>query len=77
MTQIKFAKGLNNRKWLFNPDPTKHTREVIFSAKSYSPKCPNLYFNHLLVEKVKAPKHLGLELYEQNWILENKGKLSC
>ena len=41
------------------------------------PKCPNLYFNHLLVEKVKAPKHLGLELDEKNWIVQNKGKLSC
>ena len=50
---------------IFNPDPTKQAQEVIFSRKSHSPKYPDLYFNSLVVEKVKTQKHLGLKLDER------------
>ena len=50
---------------VFNPDPTKQAQEVIFSRKSHSPKHPDLYFNSLVVEKVKTQKHLGLKLDEK------------
>ena len=42
-------------------DTTKQAQEIIFSRKSHSPKHPDLYFNSLVVEKVKTPKHLGLK----------------
>ena len=38
---------------LFNPDPTKQDQEVLFLRKSFSTKHPDLYFNSLVVEKVK------------------------
>ena len=41
-------------KMAFNPDPTKQAQEVIFSRKSHPPKHPDLYFNSLVVEKVKT-----------------------
>ena len=47
---------------VFNPDPTKQAQEVIFSRKSHSLKHPDLYFNSLVVEKMKIQKHLGLKL---------------
>ena len=50
---------------VFNLDPTKQAQEVIFSRKSHSLKHPNLYFNSLVIEKVKTQKHLGLELDEK------------
>lgn len=52
-------------KIIFNPDTTKKVQEVIFSKKSNSPKLPDLYFNCLVVEKVKIQKHLGLKLDER------------
>ena len=50
-----------NIKMVFNQDPTKQAQEVFFSKKSHSPKHPDLYFNRLLVEKVKIQKLLGLK----------------
>ena len=50
---------------VFNPDPTKQVQKVIFSRKSHSPNLPNLYFNSLVVEKVKTPKYLGFRLDER------------
>ena len=52
-------------KMVFNSDPTKQAQEVIFSRKSHSPKHPDLYFNSVVVEKVKTQKHLGLKLDEK------------
>ena len=57
--------GPNNRKWFFNPDWTKQAQELIFSKKIHSPKHPDLYFNSVVVEKVKTQKHLGLKLDER------------
>ena len=37
----------------------------MFSRKSHSPKHPDIYFNSLIVEKVKIQKHLGLTLDEK------------
>ena len=77
-----------NREWAeqwkmaFNPDTTKQAQEVIFSRKSYSPKHPDLFFNKLVVEKVKIQKHLGLKLDEKlnvkehlkdEFVIVNKG----
>ena len=39
---------------IFNPDLTKQAQEVIFSGKSHSLKHHDLYFNSLVVEKVKT-----------------------
>ena len=61
---LETANVLNNdlreiRKWaeqwkiFFNPDPTKQAQEVIFCRKINSQKHPDLYFNSLVVEKVK------------------------
>ena len=50
---------------VFNPDLTKQAQEVMFSRKSHSPKHPDLYFNNIVVEKVKTKKHLGLKLDER------------
>ena len=47
---------------VFSPDSTKPAQEVVFSRKSHSPKHPDLYFNSLVVEKVKTQKYLGLKL---------------
>ena len=68
---------------IFKPDPTKQAQEVFFfSRKSHSQKYPDLYFNNLVVEKVKNPKHLGLKLDEKQnfreylkyrFVIVNKG----
>ena len=56
---------------IFNPDPTKQAQEVIFSRKSHSPKYPDLYFNSLVVEKVKPPKNIQGLNQMKDWILGN------
>ena len=62
---------------VFNPDPIKQAQEIIFSRKSNSLKHPNLYFNSLVVEKVKTQKHLGLKLDERlNFAEHLKGKFA-
>ena len=43
---------------VFDPDPTKQAQGVIFSRNSHSPKHPDLYFNNLVVEKVKTQKKI-------------------
>ena len=67
---------------VFNSNPTKQAQEVTFSRKSHSPKHPDLYFNGLLVEKVKTQKYLGTKLDERmnfrehlkdNFAIANKG----
>ena len=50
---------------VFNPDPTKQAQEVLFSIKLRYQKHPGLYFNSLVVEKVKTQKHLALKLDEK------------
>ena len=49
-------------KMVFSPDSTKQAQEVIFFRKSHSRKLPDLYFNIIVVEKVKTQKHLVLKL---------------
>ena len=56
---------------VFNPDPSKQAQEIIFFRKSHSTKQPDLYFNSLVVEKVKTQKHLGLKLDERLNIREH------
>ena len=50
---------------VFNSDPTKQAQKVFFSRKSHSPKYPDLYFNSLVVDKVKTQKYLGLKIDER------------
>ena len=61
----KIPEWVEQWKMVFNPDPTKQAQEVIFSRKSHFPKHSDLYFNSLIVEKVKIQKHLGLKLDEK------------
>ena len=49
-------------KMEFNPDPTKHATEVLFSCKKSSPNHPQLFFNGAAVINVKEQKYLGLHL---------------
>ena len=46
----------------FNPDPTKHAAEVVFSCKKSSPHHPDLRFNGTVVTRNNEQKHLGLIL---------------
>ena len=47
-------------KMEFNPDPTKHAKEVLFSYKKSSVSHMQLAFNGMDVENVNNQKHLGL-----------------
>ena len=44
----------------FNLDPSKQAHEILFSRKHNKSNHPDLYFNHLKVEKVPIHKHLGV-----------------
>ena len=46
----------------FNPDPLKQATEVLFSCKKNIPNHPPIFFNGIVVAKVKEQKHLGLIL---------------
>ena len=50
---------------VFNPDPTKQAQEILFSKTSHYLKHPDLYFNSLIVERVKTQKHLGIKLVQR------------
>ena len=58
----KICEWAEQWKMVFNSDPTKQAQEVIFSRKSHSPKHHDLYFNSLVIEKMKTQKHLGFKL---------------
>ena len=45
-----------------NPDPTKKTREIIFSRKRTVSIHPVVYFNNTLVNSMATQKHLGMIL---------------
>ena len=49
-------------KMEFNPDPTKHATEILFTCKKSSPNHPQLIFNGTDVVNVSEHKHLGLIL---------------
>ena len=49
-------------KMEFNPDPTKHATEILFTCKKSSPNHPQLIFNGTAVVNVSEHKHLGLIL---------------
>ena len=46
-------------KMAFNPEPNKQAVEVLFSQKRLDSNHPHLFFNHSMVLKVDAHKHLG------------------
>lgn len=45
----------------FNPDPTKHAQEVIFSRKTITQNHPNIYFNQNRAVRTNFQKHLGID----------------
>ena len=47
---------------LFNPDPKKPAREVIFSRKKYEETHPSVFYNKVEVCRTDSLKHLGLVL---------------
>ena len=49
----------------FNPEPTKHAVEVLFSQHKLDSNHPPLFFNGSTVLKVDERKHLGLALYSK------------
>ena len=49
-------------KMNFNPDPSKHAQEVIFSRKIQKTCHPAIYFNNKSDKQVPSQKHLGLIL---------------
>ena len=49
-------------KTKFNPNPTKHATEILFSCKKSSPNHPQLIFHGTAVVNVSEHKHLGLIL---------------
>ena len=46
----------------FNPDPSKHAEEIIFSCKKIKTVHPPLFFQNTEVKRVGHHKHLGLIL---------------
>ena len=46
----------------FNPDPLKHTQEVIFSRKRNKPYHPDIIFKGIPLKKSSYQKHLGMFL---------------
>ena len=50
---------------LFNPDPKKPAREVLFSRKKQLQNHPNISLNNIQVERSSHQKHLGLILDEK------------
>ena len=46
----------------FNPDPLKQATEVLFSCKKNIFNHPQIFFNGIVIAKVKEQKHLGLIL---------------
>ena len=48
-----------------NQYPTKQAEELIVFRKSHSLNHPDLYFNSLVVNKLKTQKHLQLKLDEK------------
>ena len=51
-----------NWKMLFNPDPTKQVKEVIFSKNIIPGTHPSLFFNNSLIEQNTTQKCVGLTL---------------
>jgi len=52
-------------KMLFNPDPSKQAKEVVFSRKRNDVQHPDLIFNQSTVQRTTVQKHLGLLLDEK------------
>ena len=52
----------HQRKFEFNPDPTKQATEVLYSCKKSSPNHPQIMFNGTVVAEMNDQIHLGLIL---------------
>ena len=52
-------------KMLFNPDPKKPAKEVLFSRKNQIQNHPTISLNNIQVERTNFQKHLGLILDEK------------
>ena len=58
----------------FNPDPSKHAQEVIFSRKLKKVSHPPLVFNNANISSCKSQKHLGILLEEHHKTFEEHYK---
>ena len=56
------SKWAFNWKFLFNPDPSNPTREVLFSSKKKLQTHPTVSLNYIQVERAAYQKHLGILL---------------
>ena len=54
-----------NWKILFNPDPSKPAREVLFSRETKVQNHPTISLNNIQVERASYRKHIGLILDEK------------
>ena len=75
---IKGLEIINNwaflRKMKLNPEPTKQTRQVIFSRKAKKIYHPPLVFNDTSVSQSSSQKHLGVIL-DSNLIVDEHLKM--
>ena len=60
----EISKWAYNWKMLFNPDPSKPAKEVVFSRKKKEQSHPAISLNNIQVERTSYHKHLGLILDE-------------
>ena len=57
------SKWADRWKMSFNPDPSKHSKEIVFSKKrSITQQLPDLIFNNNIISRVDSHKHLGMIL---------------
>ena len=61
----EISKWAYNWKILFNPDPSKPAKEVVFSRKKKEQSHPGISLNNILFESTSYHKHLGLILDEK------------
>ena len=59
------SKWAHQWKMSFNPDPSKHAEEILFSRKRNSRDHPPISFNNFEVKRFSDHKHLGLILYSK------------
>ena len=61
----RISKWVSNWEMLFNPDPTKPSKEVVFSRKKKLQSHPTICLNNIQVERASYLKHLGILLDEK------------
>ena len=61
----KVSLWANKWKMSFNPDPSKHAQEVIFSRRINRVYHQPLLFKYSTVQQISSQKHLGIHLDEE------------